>query len=106
VIYRSRRTELIDQIGSGKRSLPVRARRCAVVLPAVAEVLRADLVFGVHGEAAYRADQCQVGTDGYAAVVEKHVVVGAQTQYVFRNIGSVVRSAKWANVCGLRVRAG
>ena len=56
-IYRSRRTELIGQIGSGKRSLPVRASRCAVVLPAVAEVLRADLVFGAHGEAAYRADQ-------------------------------------------------
>ena len=39
-------------------------------------------------------------------VVEKHAVVGAQTQYVLRNIVSVVRSAKWANVCGLSVRAG
>ena len=47
------------------------------MLPAVAEVLRADEVLGVHGEATYRADQGQVGTDGYAAVVEKHVVVGA-----------------------------
>ena len=59
VIYRSRRTELTDRIGSGKRSLPFRARRCAVVFPAVAEVLRADSVLGVHGEAAYRADQAR-----------------------------------------------
>jgi hypothetical protein len=58
-IYRLRRTELTDRIGSGKRSLPFRARRRAVVLPAVAEVLRADSVLEVHGEAAYRADQAR-----------------------------------------------
>jgi hypothetical protein len=39
-------------------------------------------------------------------MIEEHMVIGAQAEYVVRRVGTVVGRPKRADVCGLGIRTG
>jgi hypothetical protein len=77
-----------------------------VVLSSVTEMLFADSMSRMDFERALFLHMRQVFPDPYAAVVEEHVVVVAQTKDVLWRVRSVVRGPERPDVRGLRVGSG
>src|SRR4028119_2193646 len=77
-----------------------------VVLSSVTEMLFAHTMTRVDFEPALLSHQRQVFPDPHAAVIEEHVVVGAQAQDVVRRVRPMVRRPQRPDVGGLRVGPG
>ena len=76
------------------------------MLAAIPKMLVADLVSRVDLESRFRANQGKILTDSHAPMVEEHMVVGAQAEYVVGGVRPIVRCPKRADVRSLRVGTG
>jgi hypothetical protein len=76
------------------------------VLAAITKMLVADPVSRVDSKSRLRASQGTILTDSHAPMVEEHVVVGAQAEYVVRGVRPVVWRSERPDVRSLRVGTG